>query len=449
MVQWLQIGQIRGNVGAFLQDQRGSILTIMGFGLVIAVGFTALAVDLNYMYMLRSKLQTTADFAALAAVVELPDEDAARTTALEYTAKNMPASEHGGVLANADVVAGNWIPNTRTFTPGDTPLNAIRVVTRRTQDNGNPVRLFFASVFGFEEADIAVSAIAVSRSTGMELMLVLDVSGSMSGDIPALRQAATNLLDVIFQDNPTRPETWVGLTPFGGRVNIIEYGESWMNSPPSESNGPTAPGVGNKCKFQNPSANHPRLCTALRSGVYPETAAPPSFEGFDEFGGDLVVCPVPKAVGLTSSRDTVQQAVDQLCAGHGTSTEIGMVWGWRMLSPEWQGLWGDPELPLDYDDTPGKYVVIMTDGNNHPSQAGDPYSSEEADAQLLRECQAMKDEGITIFAITFNVGGALAELYQECVSDIVYQYDAESSDDLEEVFGVIGEIVNGHAKLVN
>ncbi len=450
MVQWLQIGQIRGNVEAFLQDQRGSVFTILGFGLVMAAGFTAVVVDMSYLYVLKSRLQTTADLSALAAVVELSDEDAARTTALEYAAKNMPASEHGGVLANADVVAGNWNSSTRTFTPGDTPLNALRVVTRRSRDNGNPVSLFFAPALGFEEADIAVSAIAVSPSTGMELLLVLDVSGSMSGDILALRQAATNMLDIIFQGNPTRPETWIGLAPFGGRVNIIDYGESWMNSPPSESNGPTAPGVGIKCKFQNPSANHPRLCTALRSGVLAETAAVPSGEGFDEFGGDLAVCPVPKAVGLTSSRDTVQQAVDQLCAGHGTSTEIGMVWGWRMISPEWQGLWGDPELPLDYDDTPGKYVVIMTDGNNHPSQSDDPYSQFEADAQLIRECQAMKDEGITIFAVTFNMDGVLAGLYQQCVSDPAYQFDAESAYDLEEVFGVIGNLVNALAiRLVN
>ncbi len=95
-------------------------------------------------------------------------------------------------------------------------------------------------------------------------------------------------------------------------------------------------------------------------------------------------------------------------------------------------------------------MVIMTDGNNHPGQSGDPYSSSEADAQLLRECQAMKDEGITIFAVTFNMGGSLAGLYQQCVSDPGYQFDAESDYDLEEVFDVIGNIVNALAvRLVN
>ncbi len=166
MVRWLEIDRIRGHIKAFLHDQRGSVLTIMGFGLVMAAGFTALAVDMSYLYALKGRLQTTADFAALAAVTQLPDDDAAEDTALEYAAKNMPASEHGGVLANADVVAGNWDGSSRTFTPAGDPINAIRVVTRRSQANGNAAGLFFARVLGFNQVDVETTAIASTASGG-------------------------------------------------------------------------------------------------------------------------------------------------------------------------------------------------------------------------------------------------------------------------------------------
>ncbi|MEE9296253.1 MAG: TadG family pilus assembly protein [Phycisphaerae bacterium] len=175
MVRWLQIGRVRGNVAAFLQDQRGSILTIMGFGLVVAAGFTALAVDMSYLYVLKGRLQTTADFAVLAAVTQLPDEDAARTMASEYTAKNMPAANHGTVLANADVVTGNWDADTRTFTPAGDPVNAVRVVTRRSQANGNAAGLFFASILGFDEIDMQTTAIASSEA-GDSCIIALDPS---------------------------------------------------------------------------------------------------------------------------------------------------------------------------------------------------------------------------------------------------------------------------------
>ena len=34
----------------------------------------------------------------------------------------------------------------------------------------------------------------------------------------------------------------------------------------------------------------------------------------------------------------------------GTTGNLGLAWGWRMVSPNWRGLWGDTaDLPLDYD----------------------------------------------------------------------------------------------------
>ncbi|MBT6404824.1 MAG: Flp pilus assembly protein TadG, partial [Rhodospirillaceae bacterium] len=47
---------------------------------------------------------------------------------------------------------------------------------------------------------------------------------------------------------------------------------------------------------------------------------------------------------------------------------LGLAWGWRVLSPAWQGLWGGAtpsELPLDYD-TPlmDKVAIMLTDGVN-------------------------------------------------------------------------------------
>jgi hypothetical protein len=67
----------------------------------------------------------------------------------------------------------------------------------------------------------------------------------------------------------------------------------------------------------------------------------------------------------------------------GTATDIGLAWGWRALSPNWQGVWAEGAksgvpgqlLPLPYnsvltDPSTGskivmkKVVIFMTDGNN-------------------------------------------------------------------------------------
>jgi len=221
MVRWFQIGQIRENVEAFLQDQRGSIFAIMGIGLVMAAGFTALAVDISYLYVLKGRLQMTADFAALAAATQLPDENAVRTMALEYTTKNMPAAEHGTVLANADVVTGNWDADTRTFTPAGDPVNAVRVVTRRSQANGNATGLFFARVLGFNEVDMETSAVAAFGSNkAWDVVIVQDVTTSFSAEMGDAVAASQTLLECI-RDN-TSPDSQVGITLFTGVSLIAE-----------------------------------------------------------------------------------------------------------------------------------------------------------------------------------------------------------------------------------
>ena len=59
--------------------------------------------------------------------------------AQEYADLNMPSAQHGTVLASWDVVAGNWDGGTRTFTPAGAPLNALRVIAKRSQDNGTDI----------------------------------------------------------------------------------------------------------------------------------------------------------------------------------------------------------------------------------------------------------------------------------------------------------------------
>ncbi|MEE8307089.1 MAG: TadG family pilus assembly protein, partial [Gammaproteobacteria bacterium] len=215
MVQRLQIGRIRGNVEAFLQDQRGSIFGIMGIGLVMAFGFAALAVDMSYMYVLKGRLQTTADFAVLAAVTQLPDEDAARTMALEYTAKNMAAANHGTVLANADVVTGNWDADTRTFTPAGDPINAVRAVTRRSQANGNATGMFFARILGFDEVDMQTTAIARAGGSPSYCILALESSEQKAVDTG---NGTITANDCDVQVNSNNPQQAIAGNPQGDLI---------------------------------------------------------------------------------------------------------------------------------------------------------------------------------------------------------------------------------------
>ena len=69
-----------------LRRERGTITVIIAVGMVAFLGFTALVVDVGYLYFQRRDLQNAADAAALAAAWELPGDVQAQAD--EYALKN-------------------------------------------------------------------------------------------------------------------------------------------------------------------------------------------------------------------------------------------------------------------------------------------------------------------------------------------------------------------------
>jgi hypothetical protein len=159
-----------------LRSEAGSIATLVALSGVTIVGLAAMAVDLSYVVVLQSRLQSAADSAALAATAALPNQSAAIAQAQTYTGKNLAVSENGQVLAANDVIFGNWNNGTRVFAPNPPtdPINAVEVRLRRADSNGNPVSTFFASIFGITQLDLSASAIAVANKGELTCLLTLN-----------------------------------------------------------------------------------------------------------------------------------------------------------------------------------------------------------------------------------------------------------------------------------
>lgn len=429
-------------VRVLARDERGAVAVVTALFLVALFACGALAVDAGFAVSRRAELQTVADAAALAGAAFLPDTEAAVAAALEYARKNTPPGAGGPVVRSADVEVGQWNGETRTFFPGGA-ASAVRVRARMTHATGNAAPSFFAHVFGVDSLDIGAQAVAGRRSGGLELVMVLDVSGSMGGGgkIEALRAGAAALVDIVYGDAETGPNLWVGLVPFSGRVNIVDYGASWMQSGASSS-------TSSKTSTKSTTSTA-KLCTGLRV-QHDNDDAPPSVEAFPPFTYDDNVCPGPPVLGLTAEKSTVKKAIAALYTGHGTSTHIGMAWGWRAISPRWRGLWGNPDLPFDYrDPRVRKVVIIMTDGVNHPNQSGDPLTTAQANQQLLDECTAMKAAGIKVFTVTFQAPSEIDPLYKACASKPEYAFNSPTNAQLQVAFEEIGGLLGGRNGLLH
>jgi|CXWL01.1.fsa_nt_gi Flp pilus assembly protein TadG len=197
----------------FGQRRRRGVAAIFSLVLlVVLLGFTALTVDVGHIYNVRAELQNAADAAALAGLQMLPDQTLALQTAQEYA--NMNHSKYGSVVADADVVLGNWDWDSSAFTAGDTPVNAIHVFANRSKKNNNAVNLFFAPIFGRNSTEVSASATAaMGRAQRWDVVISQDVTGSFVDEIDEARLADQGLLDCI-HDNA--PDTMLGLVTFTG-----------------------------------------------------------------------------------------------------------------------------------------------------------------------------------------------------------------------------------------
>jgi Flp pilus assembly protein TadG len=132
--------------------------------LVVLIGFVGLAVDVGRAHYAKAQLQVLADVSARAAARGISD-NTALAKANAVAPYNAP---QGGAITftSGDVVTGNWNSGTKSFTPGGTPTNAVRVTAARSTAKGNALPTLFLKVLGSDTTDVLASAVATGASTG-------------------------------------------------------------------------------------------------------------------------------------------------------------------------------------------------------------------------------------------------------------------------------------------
>jgi len=223
--------------------QRGAIVVMSCFLLIVMLVFLAFSVDVGYMYTMQTQLQRQVDAATLAGAGALPKgEDAARAAVLEYLVRNpvgnqdSPAEgdltlkinefleKHGDQF---EVTMGNWDSDNRTFQESSDLPSAISV---RMRYPNNP--LFFGQFAGRDKFDIQADSIATFQPR--DIMLVLDLSGSMNDDSEFGHRNKPGLsLDAIKQN---LLECWndLGSPAYGGLQFEPQYLTVWGAPPTGE-----------------------------------------------------------------------------------------------------------------------------------------------------------------------------------------------------------------------
>ena len=164
-------------------------------------------------------------------------------------------------------------------------------------------------------------------------------------------------------------------------------------------------------------------------------------------------------VPLSSDRTTLKNRINAFTAVGGTAGQIGIGWGWYMLSPNWNSVWPSGAAGEYNSAETLKAVVIMTDGEfNTPYCSGvisrdagagsgsnaykidcapdnaDPYTQSRA------LCDAMKARNVVVYTVGLGIAstGQAADLLRYCATGTGNFYMADDASDLAGAFGAIG-----------
>ena len=145
---------------SFWQDDRGAGTLFGLLWFVLLVGITGMAVDITDGLRNRTMLQATADAAALAGAIDLPDQAAVVATAVAYAAENMGEDVNGSVLDPDDVLVGLWDPATQSLDTTSAFPDAVMVTVRRSAENANAVPVNFLRIIGLQTWNVVAQAVA-------------------------------------------------------------------------------------------------------------------------------------------------------------------------------------------------------------------------------------------------------------------------------------------------
>jgi len=184
-------------------NSQGAILVLFALVLIVLLGFTALGTEVGKWYLVRSELSKAVDAAALAG---------AKNISNPYVNPAVLAEEVG--YAN---FSPGMIGTPGGGDPGSVSFSASMVGNDRIQVAGQvSIGAVLARMFGVEQ--IASSGAGVAQKKEVEIMLVLDRSGSMDGTpIRDLRTAALSFVSY-FED--TQDKDKMGLISFATGVTV-------------------------------------------------------------------------------------------------------------------------------------------------------------------------------------------------------------------------------------
>jgi Flp pilus assembly protein TadG len=193
-------------------DQRGAVLIKFTVALLPLLTVVGVAVDVGQIFLVKQKLTNAVDAAGIA-VGRHPelDEDEVKALAQSFVVAHYPATAIGDLKGV-------------TVTPQEKQVDVTATAS---------VPMSFLTILGYKSVDITASSMVLRQLKKVELVMVLDNSGSMAGTrMSALQSSANALVTALFGNETTSGFARIGLVPFSSAVNVGagNSGAEWIDN---------------------------------------------------------------------------------------------------------------------------------------------------------------------------------------------------------------------------
>lgn len=337
----------KNTVRRFAKDQSGNMSYVAIAGSLVMMIFGGIGVDMMHAELKRNKVQNTLDRAVLAAANLDNEMDPTFVVNDYFRAMDMPDT-----LTAVEVQAG--INSKRVTASGETAISSD-----------------FMSLIGVDTLEAAGRSRAENAGALMEISLVLDISGSMSGvKIAQLKTAAKSFVDMVLGEGGEDSNITISIVPYNATVN--------MGSTFSQY-------------FELEGLHDYSHCAWFNAADFETTEIDPDAElgqisHFDPFGNGQGApelstpwCYTGDTAAIiphSSDPDVLKTHIDAFQANGNTAIDLGMKWGLALLDPTMRpvmedmngdGLVSDVAAmrPAAYDNNQTmKFVIVMTDGEN-------------------------------------------------------------------------------------
>ncbi len=282
--------RLRTALDSFRRCERGNFLMLFGLALIPLVLAIGVGVDLGRAYVVQSRLTSALDAAALAAATA-PNPDRLAGAAEQNLIRDF-ATRVFWANYRTDFWGGGLDSSGLQFAFG--AFNSTIDVSARAQ---MPTAIM--ALAGQNTVNVSASSQARRETTGLELALVLDVTGSMrsGNNYVALRNAATSLVNIVYGEGPsgynnTGSNLFVALVPYAATVNINRARLETSHSATSSGRVRPQPSVANTAST-NPRTGFPLynasridwIRTADRPSIDPDGTYPPADPGHEIWSG--------------------------------------------------------------------------------------------------------------------------------------------------------------------